>query len=193
MPCSSPRLVVWCGHLADARLARAAFFDHLRRQVERREYALETGTRINKFTFACRSILDPNAIEYQELGGAITVLRLDENSVFSREHCGGELLFQTCQPGLDNLVPRLRRRDQTMTHFGFTAAELRDFAISLNGRGLDRLVPIGSTLNFEYRWDGYNLFNELTRQIVIRGRTSPVRTATKCWACLWLRLRCLSR
>jgi hypothetical protein len=169
MACSSPRLVVWCGDLADARLAGAAFFDHLRRQVERREYALETGARINKFTFACRSILDQNAVEYQEWGGAITVLRLDENSVFSREHCGGGLLFQTCQPCLKHLAPVLRRRDQTMTHFGFSPAELRDFAIMLNGRGLDRLVPIGSALNFEYRWDGYNLFNELTRQVVIRG------------------------
>jgi hypothetical protein len=73
------------------------------------------------------------------------------------------------RPALADLIPLILRRDQTLTWFGFDQSELRAFAIALNGRGVDRLVPIGQALNFEHRWDGYDLFLELTRRIVIRG------------------------
>jgi hypothetical protein len=168
MACSSPRLVVWCGAVEDAKRAGAIFFEHLQNQVARKGYGIDTGARLNKFTFACRAILDEDATEYEEWGSAITVLRLDPERVVSREHCGGGLLFQIRQPALQSLVPMIQRRDQTLTWFGFEPAELREFAKTLNGRGVDRLVPMGQALNFEHRWDGYDLFLELTRQVVIR-------------------------
>jgi hypothetical protein len=169
MACSSPRVVVWCGTVDDARRAGMTFFAQLREQVGRKGYALDAGARLNKFTFACRSILDRNAAEYEEWGSAITVLRLDEDRLLSREHCGGGLLFQAHLPRLQDLTPSILRRDQTLTYFGFGADELREFALGLNGRGVDRIVPVGQALNFEHRWDGYDLFYELTRQVVIRG------------------------
>jgi hypothetical protein len=95
LACSSPRLVVWCGEPPAARQSGAVFFGHLRDQVARKGYALDTGARLNKFTFACRSILDQHAADYQEWGGAITVLRLDEDRVLSRDHCGGGLRSRT--------------------------------------------------------------------------------------------------
>jgi hypothetical protein len=169
LACSSPRLVVWCGDAQQARCAGAIFFSHLREQVSRKGYALDTGARVNKFTFACRSILDQNAADYEEWGGAITVLRLEEDRLLSRDHCGGGLLFQVHHTALSDLIPLILQRDQTLTYFGFAPAALREFAIALNGRGIDRVVPIGQALNFEHRWDGYDLFLELTRRIVIRS------------------------
>jgi hypothetical protein len=168
MACSSPRLVVWCGEVADARPAGTSFFSHLQEQVSRKGYSPDAGARLNKFTFACRAILDQNVADYAEWGSAITVLCLEEKHLLSREHCGGGLLFQVYQPTLQDLIPLILRRDQTLTYFGFDQAELREFAVALNGRGVDRFVPIGQALNFEHHWDGYNLFLELTRQIVIR-------------------------
>ena len=32
-------------------------------------------------------------------------------------------------------------------------------------RGIDRLIPIGRTMEFDYIWDGYNLAERLTRVI----------------------------
>lgn len=32
-------------------------------------------------------------------------------------------------------------------------------------KGVDRIVPIGKTMDFDLIWDGYNLFERLTRQI----------------------------
>ena len=32
-------------------------------------------------------------------------------------------------------------------------------------RGVDRIVPIGKTMDFDLIWDGYNLYERLTRTI----------------------------
>jgi hypothetical protein len=61
------------------------------------------------------------------------------------------------------LVPAMNRQDQTFTHFGFTRDELREFALALGGRGVDRIVPFGSALTFGSLWDGYDLPREFTR------------------------------
>lgn len=31
--------------------------------------------------------------------------------------------------------------------------------------GIDRVVPVGKTMDFDFIWDGYNLFTEMTRLI----------------------------
>jgi hypothetical protein len=64
---------------------------------------------------------------------------------------------------LTELVPAMNRQDQTVSHFGFTPAELRSFATELGGRGVDRIVPFGSALTFGAIWDGYDLPHEFTR------------------------------
>ena len=34
------------------------------------------------------------------------------------------------------------------------------------GRGLDRIVPLGTALRFSHRWDGMDLLEVLTRGVV---------------------------
>lgn len=34
-------------------------------------------------------------------------------------------------------------------------------------KGIDRIVPIGKTMDFDLVWDGYNLFGRLTRTIAV--------------------------
>ena len=47
------------------------------------------------------------------------------------------------------------------------AADARELAVAVNGRGIDRIVPIGQALQFSRHWDGYDLFAEFTRQVTI--------------------------
>jgi hypothetical protein len=35
------------------------------------------------------------------------------------------------------------------------------------GRGLDRIVPLGTALRFSHRWDGMDLLEVLTRGVVL--------------------------
>jgi len=37
----------------------------------------------------------------------------------------------------------------------------------LNGRGIDRIVPLGKALTFNRYWDGYDLLAEMIRHVYV--------------------------
>ena len=77
------------------------------------------------------------------------------------------MIFETGLGCLRDIVPFIVRRDQTLSCSGFTADEIREVVRCLNGRGLDRIVPIGSALSFHRFWDGYDLLQEMCRRVFI--------------------------
>jgi len=165
--CSSPRLLVWCGSESDCSRASAGFLPALELEIGARGYRIEPGARMQKELFAARAILDRPVSGHQTYGPQLVVLDLESLENFDRHQCGGGLLFEFRTASLSALAPHIRRQDQTLTHFGFERAELEEFARQLQGRGLDRLVPIGQALRFSRFWDGYDLLEEMTRAVAI--------------------------
>jgi hypothetical protein len=168
MACSSPRLIAWCGAPEDCLKARAEFFNLLAREVARRRYTIEPYVRSDKMLFASRLILDEAVDSYETYGTELTVLKLSKLTSLDRSHCGGGLLLSVDVPDLRALAGIVHRRDQTLTYFGFDRPEMESFAQGLNGRGIDRIVPIGEALTFNRFWDGYDLLQELTRRVWVQ-------------------------
>ena len=168
LACSSPRLVVWCGTAPETHAASAAFFPRVAACVERRRYVLPAAACMQKLVFACSAILDSPVEECRRYQG-LTVLTLDSLAGFQRTHPGGGLFFEAHLGSLLDLTAFLGRRDQTLTWFGFTPDELRALARSLNGRAIDRIVPIGHALQFHRFWDGYDLLQEFCRCVYIES------------------------
>jgi len=83
---------------------------------------------------------------------------------------GGGLFHEVVLPSLGALAPHLTRRDQTLTVFGIAPAALREAARLFNGRGIDRIVPVGQALAFHHVWDGYDLFQQFTRRVHVEPR-----------------------
>jgi hypothetical protein len=54
-----------------------------------------------------------------------------------------------------------------MVCFGFSEEELKDFIKNSNLRGIDRIVPIGKSLDFSIIWDGFNLIESLSRSVQV--------------------------
>ena len=57
-------------------------------------------------------------------------------------------------------------RAQTIGYLGDRV--IFDKLINLGVKGVDRIVPIGKTMDFDFIWDGYNLFDSFTRKISIK-------------------------
>jgi hypothetical protein len=167
MACSSPRLLVWCGTQLDCRRAAHEFLSGLELEIGRRGYRLEASVRMQKLLFAAGAIIDQPVFSYLTGGPQLTVLELESLDTLGTEHCGGGLLFQFHTASLADIAPHVRRRHQTLTYFGFDPAELSALVQNLQGRGLDRVVPIGQALQFSSVWDGYDLLAELTRTVDI--------------------------
>jgi hypothetical protein len=64
---------------------------------------------------------------------------------------------------LAQLADWVQPSDQTLVHFGFDRSELQELALRVQGRGLDRIVPLGKALELSHLWDGYDLLESFTR------------------------------
>jgi len=174
LACSSPRLVVWCGTGPETRAAAADFFRRVAGCVERRRYVLPAAASMQKLVYACSAILNSTVEECRRYKGLI-VLTLASLAGFQRSHPGGGLFFEAHLESLLELTAFLGRRDQTLTWFGFTPEELHALVRSLNGRAIDRIVPIGQALQFHRFWDGYDLLQEFCRCVYIESTFSDIR------------------
>ncbi len=175
MACSSPRQLVWIGCAERVKLASRQFIQRLADMTASRGYSLATGAWLQKFVFTCRAILE-QPVESVISNQSMTVLELDQIASPPEEHCGSGLLFQVRADSLLNLVPYLHRRDQTLSHFGFSEAELTALATALGGQAIDRIVPIGRALDFHRYWDGYDLLREFTRAVWVDAGSTTRKT-----------------
>jgi hypothetical protein len=94
---------------------------------------------------------------------------LERPAVHAELHCGGGLFHEARVQALDDLLPLLSRRIQTVSQWGFERAELVRFARRGAPRGIDRIVPVGQALAFSPVWDGVDLWRAFTRELDIQA------------------------
>ena len=78
---------------------------------------------------------------------------------------GGGFLGVVFVRSLDEVASFIRESDQTITYFGWERGEIEAVASSRTGPGVSRWAPIGTALDFDFIWDGYDIPFELTRLI----------------------------
>jgi hypothetical protein len=171
MACSAPRLVVWVGPAETCRLAQAAFWRALSHEVARRGVEYDEMIGLNKLVAAYVSAatgLSDHIVP--GITGAVSRMHLapQAGAEFRRIECGGGLFFELELSRLDELASLLTERDQTLAYFGFAREQLEQFARTLPTRAVDRIVPIGTALDFSTVWDGSNLFQVLSREVEVR-------------------------
>lgn len=164
--CTSPRAIVWLGKsVADAM---EIFWNELHELVLAR-YDIAGVQAVNKLTSGyLLAVLAGEGVKRVTLGDNLIVRmqvpRLSRDMVELKDNSG---YFFECV--CDNIMD-IRdfcddNRCQTLSYIG----EKSIFTPLLKSGiyGIDRIVPIGKTMDFDLIWDGYNLFERLTRQIVL--------------------------
>ncbi len=172
MACSSPRLVVWEGEGAVARNASARLAAAVAGEVRRRNFEIAPAVSLEKLAFAAAASLDGDAAAVHRYGAALTVIELAGLDRLNRSAAAGGLWQEAYVKSLAELALFIRRKDQTLVHFGFSREELLAFARQAGPTGIDRLVPAGEALNFNRYWDGMDLLREFVRCLHLR--TSPL-------------------
>jgi Acyl-CoA reductase (LuxC) len=166
--CSSPRLIVWRGKRQAIEGLAPQFAARLEQAIRRRGYQLPTGAVLAKLAFASGAVMDGGVNQYRTYGNAVTTLDLVDTMAFRTDHCGGGLLMQLGVESLDELTVIIERRFQTVSTFGLPRDEIVAWARRLNGRGVDRFVPVGEALQFHRYWDGLDLLQAFTRRVHVR-------------------------
>jgi hypothetical protein len=103
------------------------------------------------------NIMDDNIVTFVEL-----------NNIPKNHSCGAGYFYIKQIANLIQLQPYINNSVQTLSYFGLNDKMLQEIKQLSFGTGIDRVVPIGTALEFDYIWDGYNLFEELTSRKVLK-------------------------
>ena len=166
--CSSPHLIIWYGSKNDTKLAKNKFWKELFKIVKKK-YLLDSANTIEKYTSACEDIIKHNFIKsFKNYSNLIYRIRINKlnNNVHQLNNKFGYFYEFDCN-NLNMIKHSITQKFQTLTYLGLSKKELIDFIIKNNLKGIDRVVPIGSSHNIGFVWDGYNLDKQLTRVIEV--------------------------
>jgi hypothetical protein len=167
--CSSPRNLFWVGDAAGAAEVRVEFMTLLDEVVAERGWGVDAAMAVEKRVATYGLAATGAARRVTFAGNAVASVDLADLDAVPQRWLGAGTICHLTVGSLTELVPTIRRKDQTFAQFGFSMAELDDFVTAVAGRGVDRIVPFGSALTFAGTWDGYDLLREFTRITTIQA------------------------
>lgn len=174
--CSSPRWLLWVDDHGSTALdsLRSDLAAHLQAVIEAKRYRVETGMAIEKLVSTYGEIMVGHLDAMRQVSNELTTVWSDEPADLPRRYLGAGVIAESRISKLSDIAPLVLRSDQTVAHFGFTLDEITELADLVNGRGVDRLVPIGQALAFSSVWDGLDLVSQMTRIVELRdSRPQP--------------------
>lgn len=163
--CTSPRMVVWLG--SQKEKAKREFWSALH-EVVRKKYEFQPIMGINKLTSSYLSavILPGVKIEEREDNYIVRVKipKIEDNLMEWKDNSGYFLEYDC-----DDILELRRLCDDVHCQtIGFIGERETICPLLQSGiKGVDRIIPIGKTMDFDLVWDGYDLSERLTRTITI--------------------------
>lgn len=165
--CTAPHLVAWLGeHIEEAA---EEFWGRLY-QIAAVRYPYQPIQSINKLTmlYKMAAELKEGRLVGRKVGTDSVLVRVQVDRISKqlteyREN-GGYFLEYYCGNIMD-LLPLCGVKCQTISYIGKKEHILP--LLQAGAKGIDRIVPVGKTMDFDFIWDGYNLVERLTREVYI--------------------------
>ena len=167
--CTAPHSLFWIGNRNDIKKAKVIFWDILEKTIRDKDYLLHEITAVDKMvTFYNQSMVQDAITKTPSKNNLIWRINntsINEDTDKYRSTSGYFNEFEINH--LNKINKLIKRNYQTMSHYGIHKEDLISFFKDNKPLGIDRVVPIGSTLNFSLNWDGYDLINQMSRIIEI--------------------------
>ena len=97
-----------------------------------------------------------------------TVVRIalgELTPAIEENRCAGGFFLEYAAETLADLVPVVRRKYQTLSYLGLEKEALVSFVRENRLPGIDRIAPVGKTMDFALVWDGIDLIRTLSRVV----------------------------
>ena len=172
--CSSPRIVIWTKESAEAKMR---FWDALKEKVDR-EYEMSPIQSVDKQSVFAELAMKSSSVSLYKEGALskpdnrLIVADVDSLVISGGEtvmdyKMGGGYFFQCTVSSLDEIIPILNKKCQTVAVLGLDKNDIVSFLMSKGVRGIDRVVNVGDTMGLEFVWDGYNMIESMSREVYI--------------------------
>lgn len=163
--CSSPHLVLWLGDCVEQ--ARIDFWNLLEEMVKA-EYKLLGIQAINKLEHFYRMIEKfPDLHLCSNNNYIVRIWAAKIKSELMDYRTGSGFFIESSAKDLIALAPLLGQKCQTISYYGVGTEAFDKLLLETGPHGVDRIVPIGQTLDFSLTWDGYDIIRALSRKISI--------------------------
>lgn len=164
--CTSPKLIAWMGSDDNRSKAKVCFWNSVHRIVKEK-YKLPNVSAVDKLTLKYIVATKFNVTEIIANDNSITRLEVNDPIRELMDYVGNSGYFYECT--IENI---LELRDICNDTKCQTIEVLSDkgiikLLIDSGIRGIDRVVNLGKTLDFDIIWDGYDLTNVFSRVIHI--------------------------
>lgn len=163
--CTSPRMVVWLGNAKEEAKELFWKYEH---EIVKKKYKFQPIMAINKLSSSYMTAVsfpgskirereDNYIIRVEVPKAELGLMQLKDNAGFFFEY------------DCDDIMEIRDLCDDTHCQtIGFLGDKKQILPLVLSGvKGVDRIVPIGKTMDFDLIWDGYNLVERMTRTIKI--------------------------
>ncbi|XFA99101.1 acyl-CoA reductase [Candidatus Izemoplasma sp. B36] len=165
--CTSPKIVCWKGENIDN--AERIFWSMLYEKVLH-DYELQKVKAVEKYSKFIIYASNHRNIDLQKFGNFLYVINIREIDKDIKDHFGDSGIFYQyhIKNSIEEIVSLFDKKLQTISYFGLKAKDIYQNISNLNIKGVDRIVPIGKTLDFDLIWDGYDLINTMSRYIDLK-------------------------
>ncbi len=163
--CTSPRLVVWMGEKKEEAKELFWKYEH---DLVKKKYQFQSIMGINKLTSSYLMAVSKESVHVEQREDNYIVrvnvpevnpdlMQLKDNSGYFFEY------------DCDDIIEIRDFCNNTHCQtIGFLGEKETIMPLLISGiKGVDRVVPIGKTMDFDFIWDGYNLVERLTRTIKV--------------------------
>ena len=167
--CTSPRAIYWLGSPEHIDIAQKEFWYLLEQVLKEKRFKIQPLISIEKLTAFYSQAISFGNIK-KEPNSNNDIWRVKNKSVYQgidEFQCSSGYFNEVSISKLVELSNVISRRYQTVGYFGFSKIELNDWVIENKMLGIDRIVPIGRTMDFSLIWDGIDLVSAFSRKIDI--------------------------
>ncbi|WP_434309622.1 acyl-CoA reductase [Hominifimenecus sp. rT4P-3] len=164
--CSSPRMVVWSGRQIEK--AKTIFWENLERIVRER-YQMAPILAIDKRMALCALSSKFEGVHLEQSDNVICRVAVDQLfPELMNYKMGGGYFFEYEMEKLEELIPILGKSCQTLSYYGWEASEIQSMVFDSGVRGVDRIVPLGHTMDLAFVWDGYHMIETMSRIVYVQ-------------------------
>lgn len=163
--CSSPRIVFWFGRNIEE--AKQVFWEAL--YDETRGYDIAPVTTVSKLLTFCKFAAENQCGLIMEHDCRIMRINVETLNNTVLDNIGNSGYFYECDiSDVSGILPVCTWELQTLSYIGFNGDDLRKFILSNAPEGVDRIVPVGNSMDFGFVWDGRDIIREMTREISMK-------------------------
>ena len=163
--CTSPRIIFWQGK--QKAEAKNDFWNRVHGLVKGK-YKLAAVQAVGKLN-AMYSVAANKAVKLEKSEDMfVTRLNVDtiDKDLMNYKYNSG-FYFEKDIDSLAEIVDVCDVRCQTVTYYGVKEEDFRDFLEKSRPIGIDRIVPMGKSMDFTLIWDGYDLIRQMSRRVNI--------------------------